>query len=401
MSTLFRIPRYCIHTAKQLAYVRLNEEMIYLGPPGSPQSKAQYDRLIAEWIAGGRTYIKPSEREGVSVNEILLAYRRFAETYYANADGPNAAELERINLAIRPITELYGDTTAKDFGPRALKTVRDKMIAQNLCRLTINQRIGCIRRIFAWAVEEELIPPSVSHGLNAVRGLKRGRSGAKESRHIGPVAEQVVDAVMKHLPPTLQAMVKLHDLTGMRSGELVIMRTCDIQIPEQNQPWLYCPQKHKTMNHGHRRVVLIGPMAQEILRPLLKRDVQTFIFTPSQAQVERNIERRAKRKTKVQPSQASRKKKAALIKQPGERYTSASYRRALAYATDQAIKAGDLPPGTAWRPYQLRHNCASRIRRVGGLDAVRAVLGHRSVVQSAEYAEIDAALAAKTAAAVG
>jgi hypothetical protein len=201
-STRFRIPGYCIHTTKQQAYVRLNGEMIYLGPPGSPQSKARYDRLIAEWIAGGRAYLKPEERDGVSVNEILLAYRRFAETYYANADGTNAKELERINLAIRPVTELYGETPAKDFGPRALKIVRDKMIAQQLCRLTINQRVGCIRRIFAWGVEEELIPPSVFHGLKAVRGLKRGRSGAKECRHIGPVPQQVIDAVMKHLPPT-------------------------------------------------------------------------------------------------------------------------------------------------------------------------------------------------------
>ena len=180
------------------------------------------------------------------------------------------------------------------------------------------------KRIFAWAVEEELIPPSIIHGLRAVQGLRRGRSGAKESRQIGPVPEHIIDAVLKYLPPTVQAMVTLHDLTGMRSGELVQMRTCDIEMPGQNRPWLYRPQKHKTMNHGHPRIVLIGPRGQEILRPLLKRDVQAYIFTPSQAQAERNAAKRAKRKTKVQPSQISRKK-CHPRRRLGECYSTAGY----------------------------------------------------------------------------
>jgi hypothetical protein len=80
----FRIPGYCIHTAKKQAYVRLGGEMIYLGTPGSPESRAKYDRLIAEWMASGRTYVKPAEREGISVNEVLLAYRCFAEPTLAS-----------------------------------------------------------------------------------------------------------------------------------------------------------------------------------------------------------------------------------------------------------------------------------------------------------------------------
>jgi hypothetical protein len=78
----FRIPAYCLHITKGHAYARLNGKMIYLGSPNSPESKAKYDRLIAEWIAGGRNYFKPAERAEIRVNEILLAYRRFAETYF-------------------------------------------------------------------------------------------------------------------------------------------------------------------------------------------------------------------------------------------------------------------------------------------------------------------------------
>ena len=350
-------------------------------------------------MRSGSSSARP-QRASISVNEVLLAYRRYAETYYVNPDGTHTAELERVNFAIAPVMELYGTTAAESFGPKALKAVRDKMIADGLCRLTINQRIGCIKRVFGWAVEEELIPANVFYGLKAVKGLRRGKTTAPEGKPVKPVPQQVTDAVMTFLPPTLQAMVKLHDLTGMRSGELVILRTCDIEINNEGKPWLYRPAKHKTMNHGHERIVPIGPQAQAVLKPFLKRDVQAYVFSPAQARAERDSAKRAKRKSKVQPSQVCRKK-ARPKKQPGLRYTTASYRRALEYATKQAIEARLLPKGTHWHPHQLRHNCATRIRKRHGLDAVRAMLGHRTVTQSAEYAELDAELATATAAEVG
>jgi integrase len=374
--------------------------MIYLGEPGSPDSKEKYRRLIAEWLGAGQTRVSPDERTTISVNEVLLAYRCFAEAYYTSPDGIPNTELERVGLAIRPVMDLYGTAAAQDFGPKALKTVRDKMIADKLCRRTINQRIGVIKRAIAWAVAEELIPPSVHHGLTVVKGLRRGKSAARESECVKPVPAQVMEAAMKFLPPTVQAMVKLHDLTGMRSGEMVIMRTCDIEITNDGKPWLYRPARHKTMNHGYERVVAVGPKAQEVLRPFLKADVQAYVFSPIQAQTERDAAKRAARKTEVQPSQLCRKK-ARPKKHPGLRYTTASYRRTLDYATKQAVKSGLLPQDTRWHPHQLRHNCATRIRRQYGLDAVRALLGHRTVSQSAEYAELDTELAAATAARVG
>jgi integrase len=137
-----------------------------------------------------------------------------------------------------------------------------------------------------------------------------------------------------------------------------------------------------------------------VLQPFLKADVQAYVFSPAQAQAERDATKRAARKSKVQPSQLCRKK-ARPMKHPGLRYTTASYRRTLDYATKQAIRSGLLPQNTRWHPHQLRHNCATRIRRQYGLDAVRALLGHRTVSQSAEYAELDTELAAATAARVG
>jgi site-specific recombinase XerC len=56
-----------------------------------------------------------------------------------------------------------------------------------------------------------------------------------------------------------------------------------------------------------------------------------------------------------------------------------------------ACRADALPH---WHPHQLRHAKATEIRREAGLDAARAVLGHRTPVVTEVYAELDIAKAA-------
>src|SRR5688500_3728919 len=269
-------------------------------------------------MATGRTPRPGAAAAGPSVNEVLLGYGRFAEGYYQPGNGDQNGELERIAYAIKPLKELYGTTPAADFGPLALKAVRQKLIDANLCRTTINQRVGCIKRIFKWAASEELVPSSVYHGLQSVDGLRKGRSAAREAEPVRPVPDAHVDAVLPFLPPTVAAMVRLHRLTGMRSGELCLLRTGDVET--SGLVWLYRPTTHKTAYRGHQRVVQIGPQGQAVLRPSLRAEApEAYVFSPRQAQAERNEAKRMARKSEVQPSQVCRKK-ARPKKQPGERY---------------------------------------------------------------------------------
>lgn len=97
--------------------------------------------------------------------------------------------------AIRPLRQLYGNTKASEFGPKALKAVRQYMIDEGLCRGVVNRRVGRIKRVFKWAVAEEMVPPSVFHGLQAVSGLIFGRSSARETELIRPVPDLYVAAV--------------------------------------------------------------------------------------------------------------------------------------------------------------------------------------------------------------
>jgi integrase len=62
-------------------------------------------------------------------------------------------------------------------------------------------------------------------------------------------------------------------------------------------------------------------------------------------------------------------------------------------------KAGLKVPD--FHPRQLRHTAAARIRKEMGLDAARAMLGHRNLKITADYAELDQALAGKAAMKLG
>jgi len=60
--------------------------------------------------------------------------------------------------------------------------------------------------MFKWAVENELVSASVLHGLQAVQALKRGRTEAKESEPVQPVARGVVEDTLPILRPMLAHM---------------------------------------------------------------------------------------------------------------------------------------------------------------------------------------------------
>jgi integrase len=410
-----RTPSLCLHKGSGQAVVRIDGKDHYLGKYGTPESEAEYDRLIGEWLANGRCLPKVGVKQGLSVNELILAYWRHAEQHYRRPDGDPSDELHCIRSAMRPLRALYGHTAADDFGPLALKAVRQKMVETKgptgrlWSRRFVNASVGRIKAMFKWAAENELVPGPVYHALLTVRGLQRGRSGARETGPVKPVPEAFVDAVQPFVTPPVRAMIDLQLLTGMRPGEVVLLRAIDIDMT--GKVWLYRPREHKTAWRGHDRVIALGPRAQEIVRRHLKPNVEAYLFSPRDAMEAHRAERRRRRKTKVQPSQVSRRQ-ARPKRQPGERYTVDSYRAAVQRGIEAANKAGLCDackaPGVEelcaacrlrqvpqWHPHQLRHTKATEIRREAGLDAARAVLGHRSPAITEVYAELDVGRAAE------
>jgi integrase len=380
-----RPPSYRLHKPSGQAVVTLGDRDIYLGRYNSTESRAEYDRIIAEWLAHGRRLpASASGRGGAdpTVNELILAYLKFADGYYRK-NGEPTSEPANLKLALRPLRRLYGHTPGREFGPLALKAVRQAMIDSGLCRNEVNKRIGKVVRAFKWAVAEEMVPPSVHHGLRAVSGLRKGRADVRESEPVRPVPGVFVEAIRPHVARQVWAMVELQMLTAMRPGEVCRMRTRDLDV--SGPVWAYAPASHKTEHYGRQRRVFLGPRAQEVLRSWLRTDLAAFLFSPTEAMAERKAEMRRGRKTPVQPCQRCRAK-ARPAKAPGDVYTVESYRRAITYA----CKKAGVPK---WHPNQLRHNRATEIRARFGLEAAQTVLGHAKADVTLVYAERDLARA--------
>ena len=374
-----RIPSYRLHKASGQAIVTLGGHDRYLGLFGSPASHSEYERLLAEWLSNGRRASTSAQAGTLTVSELLSGYLDFAERYYSR-NGKPTGEYAAMRDAVKPVRELYGRTLVRDFGPMALKAVRERMVQNGLSRKYINTRTNRVRRVFKWGVENELAPASILDGLKAVAPLKKGRTEAPETDPIRPVPIEHVEAVLQHVSRQVAAMIQLQLLSGMRPGEVVLLRPCDVD--RSGPTWVYQPAFHKTDYRDIERTIFFGPKSREILLPWLDRPSENYCFSPAEAMVERAAAKRAARKTKVTPSQAARRPKATPKRPARERYYRDSYRRAIAYG----IKKAAVP---YWHPHQLRHTCGTRVRAEYGLDIAQVILGHQTASVTQVYAEAD------------
>jgi integrase len=164
-------------------------------------------------------------------------------------------------------------------------------------------------------------------------------------------------------------------------------------IDRTSELWIYRPVRHKTADLGKIREIPLGPRAQAILGPWLKADLDAPLFSPAEARSLFLSDRRGRRKTKVQPSQKDRRKKNPKCR-PGVIYTRDSYKQAI----DRACRKAGVP---VFKPNQIRHAFATRIRREYGLEAAQILLGHSKADVTQIYAERNMSLAAEIARKIG
>ena len=369
---------------------------ILLGKWNSPESKTEYARIIAEMAANQGAVARQSQdhvgQDDLKVNALILAFWKHAEAHYGKPGSKSSTtELKNLHDALRPLRALYGRSRAREFGPLALRTVREKMIEAGLSRSTINARINRIRRAFRWAVSIELIPPAVIQALESVPGLQRGRSKAKESKGVNAVPVDDIQKTLPFLPRPVAAMVQIQLLTGCRTEEILSMRVREIVLGEPN--WEYTPSSHKNAWRGQRRVIPIGPRAQAILKEFLGPDPDKYLFSPRDAVEAIHEQRRKGRMSKPKPSELGKRSCSPGMKH-GLRYNRRSYRQAII----RACRKAEIP---AWTPLQLRHTAATVFRARYGLEAAQTVLGHAKADVTQIYAERDLARAHSVMAEIG
>ena len=364
------LPTLGFHKATGQARCYVNGKSVYLGPYGAPDTTRKYGELIARIAAGlpVATAVTTSKDpdQGPSVAEVCLSFWTHAQTHYVK-NGKPTSEIEGFRSCLRIVRSLYGESPAKKFGPLALKAVRAAMVEGdpkakdskgNLkprkpwSRTVCNHQISRIRRVFKFAVENELIEVSVLSALQAVQPLLAGRTEAHDNPKRHAVDQDKIEAVKSRVRPLVRDLIDLQILTGARSGELLGLTAG--MIDRTNQTWKAVITDHKTVHHGQVRMIPFGPKAQLILTKYLQAD------------------------------QAKR-----LFKMRREGYCRA------------ITRACELAEIERWTPHWLRHTYATRTREQLGIEAVQSVVGHATTEMTKHYSSQMETLAMKTAQQVG
>ncbi|HPS54956.1 MAG TPA: site-specific integrase [Sedimentisphaerales bacterium] len=381
-----------------------------LKPLGSKQATKDYNVAVecAKIMLAQAVFKSGSKISGTiaSIAQLAKAYSDYANEYYKDHNGITTREVGNIGYALKPLLDVYATIYIEDFGPIKLIEVRNEMIKQNICRKTINQRIGVIKRMFKWAASQQIIPMITYQGLLTVEGLKRNRSTAKESMPVKPIDEKHVYMILDYTTPVVGAMIQIQLLTGMRPSEMLQMKPKDIDRSEQI--WHYYPERHKNEYRGHERIVPIGPQGQKILMPFLLRNENSYCFSPAESEKYRREKLTENRKTPLScGNTVGSNQKDDPQRKPGEVYDYKGYGKAVTraiFAARNDIKSRGGDPDVEmpkWTPYQLRHTAATKTRKLFNYETAGALLGHSNMSATAVYAERNQGLADEAARKLG
>ncbi len=390
-----KAPNYRRHKASGRAVLQwkplerlIGKSEVYLnGEYGSPECLAHYAELL-KLIAAAKP-LTPAEAQkiksaGFCISDLVVEYRK--------AKGKATTNMKQASTYLN---DMRGTVLLSEFGPLALQEFRDELITPDRTANYINQLVTRVRQLFKWGVAREMLSAERYAALTLVEGLKPGESGLRVSKKVRPVAWKHVEALLTKVTPCVAAMIQIHGLTGMRSGELTGLR--ESELDRTHDVWIYRKEKHKTSHRGKEKAICLGPRAQALLLPYLSSG-REFVFSPIVAEQERNSARAAARKTPLYGKARIRK---PSCRSKSIRYTSRVYYRTLRYAfvslANERMRTKSAAPNyvhekppngcdlRAWlkargviyfHPHQLRHARATDTADAFGVEAAQTQLGN-------------------------
>lgn len=383
-----RIPSYRRHKSGQARVTILGKDYL-LGPFDTDESRREYARLIAEYLASGRSQSFGKAPESLTVADVVADYLRFGKTYF----GELSKEYKNIKRALAPVIKLYADFAGQDFGPNQFKTVRADWISPNRSRGYVNGQMARVLRFLKWAVGEGKMPSSVFDSCKCVAPLKSGKCDLEDTEPIAAVPIALVESTILQLTQVLADMVRFQLATACRPGELV--KITPAMVDRSSDVWVIELEEHKTASRGKSRTLYVGPKGQDILRPYLLRGSDQACFSPRESERQRLDAKHAARVTPLSCGNKPGSKKTRNPRRPpGDSYDTASYAGAIRYACKRAKLQH-------WTPNQLRHTAATLIRKQFGLEAAQVILGHSELTVTQVYAEIDREKAIEVARKIG
>ena len=361
---------------------------VYCGRYGDAEAMRRYADVIEAWKARGCTLDAipaPPQSDAPTPGCVATVALAYLNDLIARGR-MHEKHLSGVRRALGILRSTHGGTLITEFGPVALQEVRQAMIDVRIgkrkdrrwSRRTINERMRHLINMAEWAVAQELAPAHWAHALQCVKPLKAGEFGVTDGERVTAVDIEHVNAIEPYVSSIVWAMVQVQRYTGMRAGEVCIMRAVDIDMT--GTTWIYRPTQHKNKHRGHSREIAIGEKAQAFIRPLIVgRPVHAYLFDPRESRRERDTANATKGKPRRANQKPSPNRTGRKI---GDHYTTATYYNAI----KRACQLAGVP---IWGTHRLRHLFATETRREFGPEHTQAVLGDRSIKMVDRYAAVD------------
>ena len=220
---------------------------------------------------------RSQKREGhifEALPETKMSFRELADWYLGLEKVKALASFWRIELALRKFCSVFGDTMVEKIRPADLENYQAKRQAEGLADNTIDHEIGSAKSMVFKAFDNDLV------GANTVKTFKRVKKMLK--RHANArdqtLGREQFDALVRHSPPHLRAILAMGYLTGMREGEILNLTWDRIDLHKR----IIRLEALDTKDRESRKIPMCTDLIQilrdEIGNPLLEAGKKNYVF---------------------------------------------------------------------------------------------------------------------------
>lgn len=312
----------------------------------------------------------------VAADEIKYSVQNLCDDWIDTLDtryiveGKRTASANKVKVALESFAALYGDQEADSIDAGKVAAWLESYIGERRAKggkgkrggktkETVNTALTYIKRMFKWGHTYRGLSATATGSVVLVENIRSDHPALTIPEPIPAVPFATVEATLKRCPQVIRDMVMLQWWSGMRPGEVLMVRGCDLKH-EEGGLMTYRPRRHKNTWRGKIRIVALGPKAVAILEKHITKNLDARLF----------------------------------LRPDGRSWDTQAYRREIR-------KAAALAEVKAWKPNQLRHSAATRVAESFGAEDVQHMLGHANLRQQEVYVERSVKKALRLAKEVG
>lgn len=382
---------------KKHGVVTINGTDFYCGPHGSKTSLNEYDRIVAEYLASGRSkdFGQPEPVvETIKMAELIRRFGIYAKGYHVRKDGTQTGVHHNMKPLMRTLNRLYGKIPVEEWRQEQFQAFinyaarngfgevpKNDENGEALSQRSLGDAMGHIKKMFKWANQNGLAGVEHEQAIKNVTLQRRGRA----TDEVEAVPDEFVDLALPHMPEMVADMCRLQMVSGMRPGEVIAITKGQIEFGEDD--WVYKPKNHKNAHRKKSRSIPLVPAAQQILDKYLGAEDEPC-FSPAKSIEMQRARRSAER---VVPLSCGTTRKKNAENRGGDYYSAGSYRKAVQRAQEKVFYG---KVGFKWSPNQIRHRVGEKLQDAVGIEAVLQVHGHSDLKTSRRYAKENTKLAA-------